>query len=1671
MPEKEFIEKYIPEEGEIIEYNSIEYIVRDAGISGSQLLKGESQLAIYEDGEGVATERLNALDSIPVYNLDPVGEATVVLGGIDPIFNIPLTALLENGFTKTGRRVDTVTKSDDLLFQTEDMSASKISKETLDKIMKVAKDMGVSVIELSTYLKGNPNVDARGVNGVADLVKGVIAIAQGRESVATTEELVHVATAILEQTNPALITSLISRIGEYKIYKQTLETYSKRKEYQLPNGKPDIRKIKKEAVDKLIAEYIILNSEGSTEFPELRDREKRNVVQRMWDTILEAIRSLYGKSKTDLFQETATKILEGDVGGTVADITQGGVFLQIEKNELVDNVYNTIQMEASKIVGPIPATYDASGKLIKKRHYIYDGKEVDFSVTEKLKQDSKMPERSEMNKLEDDQKRLWGSEGHAYIDDFITANLIDKDGYRTKEIGKTAIATKLNDTIKEKLEIFAKSLIASYPEGTRFLLEKKVVNTQVKGMLASTVDFIAIQPVVKKNGEKDIKVDVLDWKFASINKDLTEDVPWFKRDEWRAQMGEYVKMMYNYGIKASQLGKTRMVQFISNYTYSIYGDRKSPLNLTSIEVGNLDNAKETTLYLLPVPLITETTGNVVIDEFVKSLERQYDKLYIKSASPEEKFAKKIQLEELSKAIRHLHLKLDFEPLVGVGTTFLNNAAKAFKVFDTIDYSTLTAEELRFKLRELYEYKKSALKFSQLDDIFLSKFPTKNLSEADKKTLKSLEHIASSTGRMLDKAKSIENQFAVQISLKEGFTTEEGEKEGNEELGQSILTAERALDTASRTFLEGSKLSSKIINLATNLIMNAASLVGIKVNQRIKDYADLLVPLEKEARAIGKSAFDMIGKVAGGKLELIKKIDGKFLEAVEEAKESGDKKFLLDNMNLSQYMKLAEEAIKKGEEQINNTTFSTDEEENTLTRQYRVNKLKDELDITRATFNGYKAYQFSALFGKTMKEEDHLSSDYKHMSRSAASLEMWKFMTALNEKAISMGYLADRGISFFPLIEASLVEKVSNSGDILKESRDFFGDMFTTKIDEENKFSKLDPETNQIRKKIPTYFTRTNKEVTQISKDMTKIGPLWIKALMQYEAARDLEFTLLTLNSVEKNKGTVIVDENRNIVMEGGVPKVDKSINKNANLLETIIDDFLYQLGENLDSFGNIKIGQISDKLKRDDESKENLKLSIKKGVESSNKLVQSLAVGLSPLISIANTFGFNFQTLITAGNKLRYREFFKNLGSVVSGAGMTTTDIGLLDLIVPLNEDIAKEKQRELAYKQGYIKWLSTWTFTDVMMSTNSFPEKRLQLATAKTLNENSMVVDGKIVNIRQYVKAQDRGRYKTKNQAERKAIEDSYEERVAKLKAEKALDKIAKIENDRVVIPGVSMEELAKYRTSVVEYVRTLNGQMSADNKADYRRDTMFRSFMMFKNWIPKLVSQRTSDIKKNKELDQWEYGRGRLFLKTWSHLGLTSIFKMRQIIQGTDEGLAILDEMLKQKKEDYYRKTGMVLEITSEEFYDLVRTELNNEMKELGVLFGTLALMIAAKMAIPPEEEEDPLIRNRYKYILKGVNKITDEIGFYYNPLSTEAMTRGSIIPALGLLTKGEKIIEHVLREGYGRVTNNEDIIEKAHPTKYFLNVIPGAYQYQRDILSLVNPELAKEMGIRVTVESRRQ
>ena len=101
------------------------------------------------------------------------------------------------------------TETGNIYKQTEEIPASRASEETVNKIKELAKSVGINFQDLLTYAKNNPTVDIKNATGLADLTKGIIALATGREDVAITEEFVHIATAIIEQVDPELITHMI----------------------------------------------------------------------------------------------------------------------------------------------------------------------------------------------------------------------------------------------------------------------------------------------------------------------------------------------------------------------------------------------------------------------------------------------------------------------------------------------------------------------------------------------------------------------------------------------------------------------------------------------------------------------------------------------------------------------------------------------------------------------------------------------------------------------------------------------------------------------------------------------------------------------------------------------------------------------------------------------------------------------------------------------------------------------------------------------------------------------------------------------------------------------------------------------------------------------------------------------------------------------------------------------------------------------------------------------------------------------------------------------------------------------------------------------------------------------------------------------------------------------
>ena len=1534
---------------------------------------------------------------------------------------------------------------------------SRASDDTINKVKEAAKQMGIKIQELTEYAKSNPNVDVNNVNGVADLVKGVIAVSQGRENVALTEEMVHIATAIIEQVNPKLITELISKIDRFAIFGKTLEEYKGKKAYQLSNGKPDIRKIKKEAVDKLIAELIINNSEGSTEYPELMSKENRTLVQRMWDAIIDFFSGMYKKTDIDLFSETAQQIITGNVGGTVSDISSTGVFYQVGSNTAVDKIFDFIK------------NIDSRMELVndddpENRHYTLDGNKLGDSVTKRLKAKSgKTFNRTPEQQLVDDQKREWGSAGHKFLEDYINTVLIDKDGYKLeKKNDDVVLNTTLNPETQVAIMTFANELIDSYAPGTRFMSEVKVVNEKVKGGMPSTLDFVAIEPTTTPTGEQDYKIDVLDWKFTSLDASITEDIPWFKQKEWKEQMGEYTKILYNYGAERKNVRKTRMLPFIVNYEYLVPGDKLTPLVAKSVEVGKVDSLTETKMYLLPVPTNTETTGNAKIDSLLKSLRIYWEKMYKLQVSPEQKADKDLMMNQISGAIRKLQMTMNFEPLVGVAETFMKNVKVTLDDLEKVNINDLSQEQLQTYLRELLSFQKSAEKFVNIDDVYLSNISQDNMTDKEATLFKRLRNVSGATRTMLTKISDIQKEVAVMTGLKENITTENSK--------MSILEAEREIAGLDKSFLESSKLSSKIIQVATNMIIKAKSLLNIEFSRTANEFEKIILPLEQEASSKGVEAFNLIGRITDNGLKLINKLDTDFLKEIKKAKADKNKAFLLENLDLEGYVDAVSKVIDASTETIRRTHFSDNEEENEARQTAAIVKLSRALDIQRKDFDGFDDYQFNYFYRQFMNEEDHLSAEYKNMSDNA--LKVWNFFTNLNKEGKKLGYLDRQGMTFFPMIEATTIQKVAQSGKIVSEGKDFFKDLYSIIPDEEQSFAKIDEETGELKKEIPKFFLRTNKQTEQLSRDLKKVGLLWMKSIMEYKNARNLEDTLLTLHSVEKVKGSLIVDTGGNVVFDGSHPSINDKENKNADVLMTIINDSIYGIGEDLSSLGNRVLSTTVSKASNDVDKIEDRTLSTKKALKTGDTLVRALALGLKPLVGMANWFGTQMQAFVNSGGMYTNLEFQKNNLKVMNPLGLSLEEKALIDLIVPLSGvDVVTEKLRNISLKNSIPSYLSTWSFTDAMMITNSFGERKLELANALSMLDNSMIVDGKIVNIRQYLKQQDRAIRKDITEAKRQELEKNFDSRVNELKEKNSLTKKATIVDGKISLgEEVSDMELAKLRLKIVEFGRNLNGQMSHEDKMGYRRDTIFSSFMMFKGWIPKQISVRAIDLRKNTSLDEWEYGRARAFIGTIQHLGLKNAKDLFAIMSGTNEGLEIINQMLRDKKHNHYLKTGQTLEITEEEFQDLIRTQIKNQLKELAVLLGTTALLLAAKAAEPPEEASD-LEKNRYKYWAKLTNKVYDEISFYYNPASADEVTRGSILPSLGLISKVLSFFTALGKEGYYIAIDDDKKEEKTYPTKYFINLIPVAAQLQNEVLPLVDPELAKEMGVRVTSQSRRQ
>ena len=105
-------------------------------------------------------------------------------------------------------------------------------------------------------------------------------------------------------------------------------------------------------------------------------------------------------------------------------------------------------------------------------------------------------------------------------------------------------------------------------------------------------------------------------------------------------------------------------------------------------------------------------------------------------------------------------------------------------------------------------------------------------------------------------------------------------------------------------------------------------------------------------------------------------------------------------------------------------------------------------------------------------------------------------------------------------------------------------------------------------------------------------------------------------------------------------------------------------------------------------------------------------------------------------------------------------------------------------------------------------------------------------------------------------------------------------------------------------------------------------------------------------------------------------------------------------------YDNTGKELEMTEDEFISLVNQNMKNQALDLIILLSLMSLLAGLK-AMAPDKDEDPVVRNQYKYLLKATDKLTDELSYFYDPSSPFNLISKGAFPSLSLLENYTKFI----------------------------------------------------------------
>lgn len=1541
------------------------------------------------------------------------------------------------------------------IYKQEGLESSEATPQTLAKFKEFAERLGLKGKYLNNMVINGEKINAQ---GVADIAKGLYYVLNGKQSVAEPEEIMHFAVEALEESDPKLFNQMLSKIGNYNIYRKTFQDYSEDIAYLNEDGTSNIRKIKKEAIAKLLVETVIKQNEGFTEKPELLSQ-----TLSWWDQIKQWFQGLIKKAQFNPFEVAASKL------DTLTPTKGEGVYYQkgTDKQEEIGNKLISVADTITKVYK------ENTDKLLSAEEeannwYEIDGKEVPNRVTDRVhrwyenipffRNKKFTPEEKELNNI----KKEFGISGHNGFES-IANRYYDKQGNRLATVlPKPQVSPVEDDSnfkVYEKLENYFLELVKQHPDAKVFsevMIYDPKYNTKKGKGEAGTIDLLIIDP--------DGKANIYDWKFMGDNPNQT-DVASYKQGAYDVQLSRYKDILKeNYGI--TKFGKTRAIPIMMTLK-----QKKDEITFAGIGIGSADPKQIETVKLLPVPTLAERTDSLEVNRILDKLSALYQKVQGEKVKPEERANKRERLAVLKDAIRKIQTQENLTPLLDSMRLHIHT----FKdTFDTYNNKYKNQDLSKYSTKEKSDFAEDLNELRDLVNFY------SNLSVELKDIFWDDDNLFAEIVALENQIRSYEHKF-FSIESKESIYNKFGEQLGKANNVMDLLRPEKILKGLGKLFTSLEDLPNKALNLLVNLYNEAKQ----KAVDSTTEYNEKLYETIKKINTNHQgNAFTKL--IKSDKHELIDEFDSKFFQELKKAKEEKRaKQFVKGNVDLAGYKKEAAIYIKEQEDKIDaEPAVFADTKAEEKRKEDRKEFIRNKYDANSEEIGDnhiIKKYIDSKWHSKEFKE--------LNLKGNEDLLEFYHKILEINHIAYDAGYIEYQQIrTFLPFMASSLKDRFTLSKDsILGLPFNFFDSLSRT---DQAAFGYINPVSGTKNYTLPKYFTsditrKTDKEgnvtydISLVSKQLGQSMLLYTQAIFKYKAMSEIESQIKLIQNIEGLKKHIETNNFNDPIFdkETGEVNVLPGNKDNEQLFDKFTQYLIYGNKYPLSTDADTGVNKVLNIVKRKMNTTLGTHLnenttpsSLIKTIDAINRGFQIKTLGGNIFSGLVNWFGGNMQALSQAGEYYPVKDFIKAEGKLKRlldegywGDKEKDVFMQLLAEFKPLSEGSTYD-----LFKKANTSGTGKFSFSDTMMTFMRRPEILMQAATFEAVMYNTMVEDGKLVNITDFVKNKYGDRYQSAEKL--KVSKEQMDAEITKLKEERSLIKVAKVDDGKLVIEGLEnfKDEVRKYSILTQRIYRKLTGNVADTAVNMAKLDIYTSSMMVFKNWIPKLAYTRFQSLQKVNDPireDNYEIGRVRLLAATLFDKQIGSIRAIISILKGTEAGLVALDKLYEKYAANYEKSTGQKFTMNENDFKDMIVKNLQNQIRELQILTGIMGSMFALGFMAPPDD--DKTSKAGIALLTRTLDKFKSELSFFYNPMEVEQMLSGGMFPALGLFSDIDKVLTQAQREFTGYdfrdpYKDAETVREEAHPIKFTLKLVPGASAWLT-WLTVISPELSKELDIK--------